>query len=168
MARGFEPARLPAGAVPEVQEMVVTASQTFKRGALVVDVSAGTISECGADPTLVYGVALQDAFSGPGNEVANSSQNVFTTGETNVISIAIANRLTIFSARAVNGGTDPVIPLQTHIGEQYGVAKVSNDWVIDIAETTAKVVEIVDIEPPMGALLGFFYVKFLEAVITSR
>jgi hypothetical protein len=53
------------------------------------------------------------------------------------------------------------VPLQTHIGEQYGVAKVGNDWVIDFAETVAKVVEITDIVPGDG---NFFICKILKTV----
>ena len=77
--------------------------------------------------------------------------------------MAKANRTSRFITRAVNGGTDPVAPLQTHIGEQYGVAKVGDDWVIDMAETGAKVVEIVDIFPSDG--LNLFEVKFIESVL---
>lgn len=159
MGRIFKPARMNEMS-PEIQALEVTAAQTFKEGACVVDVAAGTISECGADPAAIYGVALQAAFTNPGNAVANAAQNVFTTGgQPNRVSVAIANRRTIFSGRGVNGATDPVTPALTNIGEVYGLASASGEWVIDIAETSNTRVEIVDIDIDNK----IFYFKFLEA-----
>lgn len=160
MARGFTaPARMPSG-TPNVQAIRVTAGQTFKTGALVVDTAAGTISECGADPAAVLGVALQGAFTGPGNNNADSPAVV--TGQSVECSVALADRSAVFSCRAVNGGTDPATPTQTMVGEQYGVAKVGDDWVLDLAETVAKVCEIVDIDIDNK----IFFVKFLESVLS--
>ncbi len=120
MARGINIARIP-GQSPNIQSMVVTAAQTFKKGALVIDVSAGTISECGADPSAVLGVAMEAAFTKPGNSM-NFSPSYITGGAPTECSIAIADRRTVFSMRGVNGGTDPVTPTQTRVGESYGVA----------------------------------------------
>lgn len=163
MGRSFNTAR-EAKTVPTVRAYTATAAQTFKKGALVVDAAAGTVSEAGADPASILGVALQGAFTGLGYGSANADEIVFATGREGQVSVAIADRNTVFSARGVDGGTDPVTPLLTHIGEQYGVAKVSDDWVVDIAEVTTKVVEIVDVVNPDRAD-GFFLVKFLEAVL---
>lgn len=162
MGRRFVPARRTGTTVPRVQACVVTAAQTFKWGALVATAAAGTISECGADPTIVLGVALQDAFSGPGNEVANSSQVVATTGTINLCSVAIADREQEFSGRMTNAGAT-VAPLQTHIDQQYGVVKVGNDWTIDETDTTNVVVEITDIVEAQGGDPGFHIFKFLES-----
>lgn len=166
MARGFQYAR-GAKTVPYVQSCAYATGQTFLKGALLVKNSAGEVVECGADPAAVYGVAAQDAGSGLGYGAANSAQTTVVTGRSQEVSVVVADRTSQFSARAVNGGTDPVIPLQTHIDEQYGVVKVGNDWVIDMAETTAKVVEIVDIVEPQGGQAGMFICKFLEAVLGS-
>lgn len=163
--RGFNYARGANNAAPRVQVLAYTTGQTFKAGALVVITAAGEVSECGADPAAVYGVALQGAGTGPGYDLPNSSVTTVVTGRAQEVSVLVANRSTEFYARGVNGGTDPVLPLQTHIDEQYGVAKVGNDWVIDFAETVAKVVEIVDIVPaPHG---NFFICKFLESVLVA-
>lgn len=158
MARGFNVGRTPSG-TPNVVAMRVTAAQTFQKGALVVDTAAGTISECGADPAAVLGVAMQGAFTGPGNNNADSPAVV--TGQSVECSVCIADRSQVFTCRGVNGGTDPVTPLITNIGEEYGVAKVGNDWVLDLAETVAKVCEIVDIDIDNK----IFFVKFREAVL---
>ena len=160
MGRKFYPADFP-GNSPRIQRMAVTAAQTFKAGALVLTSAAGTISECGADPATITGVALQDAFSGPGYNAADTPTVV--TGRDSDISVAIATRDTIFSGRGINGGTDPVIPLQTHIGETYGVAKTGDDWVIDFAEVTTMSVEVVDIDLTMGTNMFFF--KFRESFL---
>lgn len=158
MARGFNLARTPSG-TPNTQSIAVTAAQTFKKGALVIDTAAGTISECAADPAAVLGVAQMDAFSGLGYDMANSPTVI--TGRSNECVVAIADRSQIFSCRAINGGTDPVTPLQTNVGEQYGVAKVGDDWVLDIAEVVAVVCEIVDVDIDNK----IFFVKFLESVL---
>lgn len=163
MGRSFQPARRAGGTVPRVQSIAYTTGQTFTKGALLIDVAAGTASECAADPTAVLGVALEGAGTKPGYDVANSSQLTVATGRLQEVSMAVADREQEFSGRAVNGGTDPVVPLQTHVGEEYGVAKVGNDWVIDMAETAAKVVHITDIRPEDNA----FLFKFLEAVMAS-
>jgi hypothetical protein len=158
MPRSFNIARTPSG-TPNVQALRVTAGQTFKKYALVVDTAAGTISECGADPASVLGVSMQGAFTGPGNNNADSP--VVVTGQSVECSVCIADRSAIFSCRGVNGGTDPVTPAITNIGEVYGVAKVADDWVLDLAETTATVCEVVDIDIDNKIVL----VKFREAVL---
>lgn len=160
MARGIRPARMIGTGVPNVQSVAYTTAQTFKKGALLVFAAAGTLSECGADPATVSAVALEAAGSKPGYDAANSPTVV--TGRVQEVSVCIADRHTVYSCRGVNGGTDPVTPAQTNIDEQYGVAKVGNEWVLDLAETTAKVFEIVDIDIDNK----IFFVKFMEAVLS--
>lgn len=159
MARGFNIARLPTG-TPNIESIAYTAGQTFKVGALVIDTAAGTVSECGADPAAILGVALQGAGTGPGFDNAGTPSVV--TGQRTEVSVALADRTTVFSCRGVNGGTDPVTPLQTHIGETYGVAKVGNDWVLDLAEVTVMSCKVVDIDIDNK----IFFVKFREAFLS--
>lgn len=162
MPRGIETSKTYGGdSVPEVQRLQYATGQTFKKGALLIDNTDGEVVECGADPAAVLAVALQGAGTGPGFNVANENEVTVRTGRLQEVSAALVNRRARFHTRAVNGGTDPVLPLQTHIGEQYGVAKVGDDWVIDMAETVALVVEITDIFPDINA----FEFKFLEAVM---
>lgn len=159
MGRSFNTGRFPIGEAPDVLSVGYTTGQTFKRLALVKLDAAGTVSECGADPAKVYGVALQGAGTGYGYDMGNNITQI--QGAQQEVSVAVANRATVFSCRGVNGGTDPVTPLQTHIGESYGVAKVGDDWVMDLAETVALVVVVVDIDVDNKV----FFVKFLEAVL---
>lgn len=159
MGRSFNTGRFPNGEAPSILSVRYTTGQTFKKGALLLYTAAGTVSECGADPTSVAGVALQDAGSEPGAGAANSPTVI--TGYSQEISMAVADRSTVFTCRAINGGTDPVTPTVTMIQEAYGVAKVGTDWVLDIAEVTVLVCMIVDID--IDAKL--FLVKFREAVL---
>jgi len=46
-------------------------------------------------------------------------------------------------------------------GVKYGVAKVGNDWVLNQADTTNVVVQVVDVEISNKV----FFVKFLESVL---
>lgn len=160
MAYGINVARRTGTTVPRIQVMAYATGQTFKAGALLVKNAAGEVVECGADPAAVEGVAAQGAGTGLGYDLPNASQTVVVTGRAQEVSVYLADDEQEFWIRGVNGGTDPVLPLLTHIGEQYGTAKVGNDWVLDIAEVTAKVFEITDIEPSTNR----FLVKFLDAV----
>lgn len=161
MGRRFVPARRTGTTIPRVQACVTTAAQTFKWGAPVATVAAGTISEVGADPTIILGVALQDAFSGPGNNEANANKTVFTTGQKDLCSVALADREQEFSGRMVNAGAT-VAPLQTHIDQQYGIVKIGDDWCIDETEVASPVLEITDIVEAQGGDPGFHIFKFLE------
>lgn len=161
MGRRMNLGRLPSG-TPDIQSIRVTAAQTFKKGAIVVDVAAGTISEFGGGTDAVMlGIALEDAFSKPGNSGMVNAPTIVTGGNANECSVLVFNRSTVISCRAVNGGTDPVTPTQTMIGEQYGALKVGDDWCLDIAEVTTLLFEIVDIDIDNK----IFFVKPLEAVL---
>ncbi len=148
------------GQFPEVQYVLVDSAQTFKAGALVLTAADGETDECAADPTAILGVALSAAKTALGYNMANDADIVAFTGRENKVAVAIANNKNTFSGRGVNGGTDPVVPLQTHIGEQYGVVKDSDGiWAIDFAETTTKSVQIVGFDSTTKS----FTFKFIPA-----
>lgn len=159
MGRRFQPARNQK-TVPQVQSMQYATGQVFLKGALVVDNVNGEIVECGADPASILGVSLEACDSKPGYGLPNQAQVTVVTGRSQEVSVAIADRDTQFSGRGVNGGTDPVVPLLTHIGEKYGVAKVGNDWVIDFADAVNTRLQITDVDLNGG---NVFLFKFLEA-----
>lgn len=159
MGRKFIPARIPSGEAPDVQSMQHDSAETFKNGAVLIYESGNTgeVVEGGADPTPIVGVALQDADSGPGWDMGHSPTQV--TGRVQEVSVAKANRVTVFSGRMVNGATDPVTPALTDIGKLYGVLKSGNDWVVDQAETSNTRVEITDVD--IDNKVVFF--KWMEA-----
>lgn len=142
--RCIEAARF-IGDAPYVWNSLQKNGETFKKGALLVYDANGFLTECAADPTLVSGVALQDADSNPGFQAANSPATY--TGRTQSVSFVRADKSTIFSMRGVNGGTDPVTPAQTNIGESYGALKDANGiWTLDLAEVGVLVFDIVGID----------------------
>ena len=161
MARGFETARRTGTTVPRVQSTKWKTAQTFTSRALVyLDVNS-ELNECAANPTQVFGVALEGVGGRPGYDLPNSTYftNV-VTGAVQEVSVAIADSEQEFSARMVNGATDPVTPLQTDIGAQYGVAKSGSEWYVNQADTVNVVVVVTDIRTDDNVVL----VKFLKAV----
>lgn len=158
MPRSFNIARLPSG-TPNIISYKYDSAQTFKLGALVVDEADGEIVECGADPAAVLGVALEAANSRPGGTGIPFAPSYTTGGQKTEVSVAIADRSTVFSCRGKNGATDPTTPAVTDIGEQFGVVKESDDWVLDLSDTVNVVCEVVDIDIDQK----IYFVKFLEA-----
>lgn len=158
MARSFNIARLPSG-TPNIISYKFDSAETFKLGALVVDAADGEIVECGADPASVLGVALEAANSRPGGTGIPFNPSYTTGGQKAEVSVAIADRNAVFSCRGKNGATDPTTPAVTDIGEQFGVVKVSDDWVLDLSDTVNVVCEVVDIDIDNK----IYFVKFLEA-----
>lgn len=159
MGRIVEFGRKGSTGVPNVRSLPYKTGEAIVRGSLVFKDANGELNLCGADPALIAGVALEAAASRPGYSAANNPAVV--TGAKQEISIVIPDDETEFTARGVNGGTDPVIPLTTHLGETYGVANVSGEWVIDFADTTNTRVVITDIDTG----LRMFWFKFLTANI---
>lgn len=166
MARGMNVIRRTGTTVPRIQAMIPAAAQTFKKYAVVVLDANGNIVEVANGAVSILGLALQGAFTGPGYDLPNASvTNTLVQGAEGLCSVAIADREQEFSARGVNGGTDPVLPLQTHVGEQYGIIKVGDDWCIDFANVATKAVQITAIHTALEG--NFFNFKFLEAVLVQ-
>lgn len=161
MGRRFQPAMFP-GLAPHVISGKYKTAETFQDGAPLVLDANGELTECGADPALINGVALEPVASKPGWDMANSPTVV--TGRVQEVSYCVADRMTVWSGRGINGGTDPVTPTQTMIGESYGIVKSGTDWVIDISDTTNTRVRIIDIDIDNK----IFYFKWLEANIPSN
>jgi hypothetical protein len=178
MARGMNAARRDGTTIFRVQAVPVKAAETFKNRAVVTLDPAGTgfIQEVASGATApnnkILGLALNGAASGPGFNVSDSNVNnsygiVSPQGAaaTNGISsVILADQQTEFSARGVSGGTDPVTPLLSHIGLQYGIAKDANgNWYVNIADTVNVCVQITDIRPDLS--MNLFLFKFIEALM---
>jgi len=164
MGRSFNAARFPMGTAPNTLAIAPTAGQTFKIHALVVLDGNGTLVECGANPAKVLGVSGNAAFIGYGLNLADTTASTIITGsgfKSQAVSVMVADRETIFSCRGINGATDPLTPTLAMKGVKYGVAKVGNDWVLNQADTTNVVVQVVDVEISNKV----FFVKFLESVL---
>jgi hypothetical protein len=166
MGRIFQPGRIPTGtSAPEVQSMFFTTGQAFLKGAIVVpDAATGRIIEAAANPASIVGVALEAPSSKPGFSVNFDATVVARTGTVQEVSVAKANRLTIFTGRMVNGGTDPVTPVQADLDTAYGVLKTgAGEWVVNQADVATTRVRVIDIDIPLQ--LVFF--RFLEANLTT-
>lgn len=56
---------IPEGQRHDAMRLTLAAAQTFLRGALVVLDGSKNVTECGADPASIYGVALEPAGLNP-------------------------------------------------------------------------------------------------------
>ncbi len=108
---------------PDIEEYPVTAAQTFIRGAVLIAAS-GKVSEGGANPTSIVGVAMADAFSGPGYNAANSPSPI--TWQDDRIPVALASSpRNIFVSRLCNNTTDSTLATValTDQNTQLGITK---------------------------------------------
>jgi hypothetical protein len=155
--------------VPNMQSCKYKTSEPVLLGSLVLKDSNGEITVFGGGTdAVVYGVALEAAATKLNYGEPFAGQTTVATGRVQEVSVCVADEVSQFSARLEDGSTNIVVPLQTHIGESYGVAVDANgDWFVDTSETTTKIVKIVDIVEALGPKLGFIVVKFLPAVITQ-
>lgn len=126
------------------------ASQTYKGGALLVEAS-GKVQECAADPAKVLGVAQYKASGVTDND------NIYThnqRGAQFAISLDDSSAL----------GTGAIAATDRHAA--YGVAKDANGiWYLDKAETSVKVMEIIDFIGDVGEVMGRVIAEFVPVTI---
>jgi len=166
VGRPFLPARFAGAGAPENQSMQYAVGQTYVKGAVVVyeGGATGNIIEGGADPAAIVGVALEACDSKPGFNMNFNPTVVATTGRVRETTIAKANRLTVFTGRIVNGGTDPVTPVQGDVGKTYSILKAgTGEWTLDAADGANQRVRVIDID--IDAKIAFF--RFLEANLAN-
>jgi hypothetical protein len=153
--RLFMPASWPGGTAPAILGYNPDAAPgLITTGSLVVIVAGGGIQLCGADPALVLGVALEPVSTNPGFQNPFENQTTVITGRSAKIPVALASGVTIFTCDGTRA------PLQSDIGINYGVVNTAGVWQIDLTDTTADVVQVVDVD----LALGFYYVKFVVDV----
>lgn len=159
MARKFQPARFAGASAPEVQSMQYDVAQTFKKGAVLVyeGGATGEVIEGAADPAAIVGVSLEAADSKPGFGVGNASTVVATTGRAQEVSVAKANRQTIFTGR---GSSAPAL---TDIGVAYGIVKSGDDWIVDKADVVNTRVRVIDVDVDNA----LFFFRFLESALAQ-
>ena len=154
----FTVANAGTGGAPVTRAYVADAAATFIRGAAVLIDTDGEIIECSADPTVILGFTAAANLSAPGYDAANSPTVI--TGRQNEVVVYLGESTNIFACRGVNGGTDPVTPATTNIGESYGILKDANGvWTLDLAETTVKSMTVVEIDVDQK----IFYVKMVAS-----
>lgn len=157
-------AQVPGGGTFNAKAFNPTTGQTFIRGAVVIfdGGSPGNIKEATTGPTTgVLGVALQGVATGPGNQMANSPATI--TWQELVITVGVADNVTIFQATGVNGSATRVVALATDVGKTYGLSKYT-DWAVDKSLTGGSAcVTIVEVD----LMRNLFLFKFLAAAIAG-
>ena len=138
------------------------ATQTFSDGALVV-ISGGGVTQCGANPTRIDGVAV-----GAGNNYASQTadglhNHMFTLPDTDII-----YEMSIDKASA-QGGALAVLAAST-VGATYGVTLdtggTNNYWYLDVDKSAANQRVLVigfPVWSPPATVNGRVFVKFLSA-----
>lgn len=149
MATNFPPQLgIKADAGVLVRLMPVTAAEAFVVGELVyLDTAVGTIKVCGADPALIAGIAYAPASMG-----LAAAGSIW--GGTNIPVALLSSAAVVFMASS----TTPVFA--THVGNAYGVEKTTN-WRVDIGDTSATRVDVVDIS--ISPQQEGFFVRFKAA-----
>lgn len=127
----------------ENHQLIDAATQTYKQGALVVLDGSQNVTECGADPVLIYGVA-----DGPAG--------LHPEGSTVTIISAMGSGQKSWMPFSVTTPTKALYENQA-----WGVAKDSDGiWVIDVADdiNTRVFVHQVDEDTKMGlvSVLGAY------------
>ena len=164
MGRIVIPARTPGSSgAPDTVSMFYTTGQTFLKGAVLIpDAATGRVIEGASAAVTIVGVALEAAGSKPGRELNFDSQVAVRTGVVQEVSVAKGNRLTVFSSRMINGGTDPVTPVQADIDKKYGLIRTAaGEWAVNQADVTTVAVIVIDAD--FDNKIVFW--KFLEAVL---
>lgn len=146
MASNFPCAPATNYASDRVRYFPVTAAQTFISGALVF-LTSGAVSECGADPSAILGIALAPASVG-----LATAGSIF--GGTNIPVFVLTPNDTIWMGSA----TTPVFA--THVTTAYGIVKSTN-WLVDTSDTSNT--RVVPIDVSNSPQQEGFYVRFLAA-----
>lgn len=108
-------ARTISGNSPQVLKLPEAASQTFKKGEFVY-LSGGYVTEIGANPSLILGMADEDGHNG----ASNGLYNVF---------VVIANMDTIFEIHKTNSGGTGVVTAVTDVGKEFAIYRdTTNSW----------------------------------------
>jgi hypothetical protein len=132
----------------EARMLKEAASQTFKKGAIVV-YSSGYVAEAGSDPSYILGVAL--------NAGHNGAAGAYKT------LVALAHDSNTFVAN-VKGSGNANKTAQSDVGAAYGIVSDTNgEWFVDKDDTTNVRVRIIDLVDPAGTENGKVLVKFLSA-----
>src|SRR5258705_840099 len=156
-------ARVPAGQVPDVQWKVQANGAVFKIGAFLF-ATVGVMNECGVDPALIAGIALQAADTGLGWAPANNPTVI--TGRQQKVSMAMANRVTIFQAPLTNGSAVNINAADADVlvAPGYGLTAYAGEWTVDKAKVGAAArVKVLGFDNTVNAGLGVVFFKVLEA-----
>lgn len=164
-AMPFMPAYIEGGGTVGTRHMVVKSGEDFVIGAPMT-INAGEVDEIDTDDvTLVIGIAGAADASAYGYDMAD--QPSFVTGRANTVPVYVANRNTVFQGQLSNGTTALVVPDNANVdGVGYGIIRQTDGtWTVDEADTTNKLVQIVDYDLKLGGTYGTVFFKFFAAAL---
>jgi len=105
-----------SGNSPQILTLPEAASQTFKKGELVY-LSAGYVTEIGANPAYILGMAAEDAH----NDDDAGTHNV---------AVYIANNDTIFEIHKTDSSGSGAATAVTDVGREFAIYRdTTNSWV---------------------------------------
>lgn len=162
---------LQAGKVEGIQYMQYATGQTFKQGELLKSDGSGNVivMDSGVSAATLIGMAMQDADSSPGFNVANSNQTTTYTYRSQKVSVVRPNDTTIFQGILTNGSSTKVNPVAGDVEAQYGLTAYNSGatgavWTIDKAKTGGSArVQIVGIDLDQNVVFFKFLASFLVA-----
>lgn len=161
----FRPSHVEGGGSPVVRHYTVKSGETFYLGSPAT-INAGEVDEIDTnDVTLVVGVAGAANQAGYGYGMAD--QPSFVTGRADTIPVFIANRNTVFMGQLSNGTTSLVVPDAANVdGVGFGIIQQTDGtWTVDEADTTNKLVQVVDFDLGLGGTYGVVFFKFFAAAL---
>lgn len=138
MASKFPPFLRPGNQDSSVLQFKPAGAATFKAGALVVYATGSDdIDECGADPALILGIALSDA----------AAKTIYANGK---IPVMVLDPTMVVGLSSATTPTEAVV-----LDVGFGIEK-TGFWRIDITDTTATRVQVLEVDIPNG----IFYCRF--------
>jgi len=142
--RGF-PAQWPTGSRPNAQRFPLLSGEAFKAGDFVFLTSGEVAEVSGADPSVILGLAAEDA-----------------TGvvETGYVMVYVVDDQTLFRLQ----GTTPYAEA-THLGNDYAILESSGVYIVDVDDATTNNHRVTVIGGQANTVDDddFFLVKFIEA-----
>lgn len=130
------------------RDYLEAATQTYKKGAVLIVNAAGFVLEGGADPDNILGIAVRDGQNGAaaGDKTAETY-------------LALPH---VYFVMNIGGA---VATAQTQLGSKFGLVKEGDNWHVDTAEVAAVAVIIVDFDArdAIGDTNGRVIVKFLDS-----
>lgn len=146
MASTFHPVCQPGSPQPRVVHFPPDTTATFVAGDLVyLDTADNLIKECGADPSLILGVArcsVADRAINPGSLIP----------------------VDIIEPSQVWQMSSATTPADSHLTDGYGIVQTSGYWKVDTSDTSNIRVYVIGYSPRSGQQgPEFFTVKFNAA-----
>jgi hypothetical protein len=124
------------------------ASQTYKAGEFVYRAS-GYLTICGADPSQILGIAMEDAHNS-------------TAGAYDML-VLVATGQTLFKINVYHSVSGNNKIEAADLGTAYGLVNASNKWLVDKTDTGNTRVRVQKFYDAIGETAGFVLVTVLPA-----